>query len=736
MRTHVTDQQRGSPSAGSGAAAAARTIDELLFEPGSWRALDAANTQVPGVRAGSLADALALVGRGPVATVYGRLRAGVAVVDVDMARGAPVVAELVAWCAERDLWHVARPSGQPGHGHVFVVIGDRVEALGQFCERLRAAHRVGRAAIDLRDTVRPLSAPHRSGAIAPPLPPRLPAAARGLSTALAALPDRPAIAPRPVTRISAQQPPARPRRALPAHWADYLATGVPPARSAGWADASRSAVESTATWQMAAAGWSPDQAWLAIGQAHPRAFTKARSKGRRWWVACVWNRAVADLRHQPPRPSCRADPAHDDLADRIGALRGAFLACWTTCYPDPRRHTLRRVLDVLLDRMIRTGQARVPCPQRDLVADTGLTRPTIAAALDQLHDAGWIVLHRSFDPATDTPEARSHHAQLPDRPPRPAPQGGVLSSSLPPSSFTPRPPGSPAPVAVAALLGARVWHLYLALLGRPTSVSPPDVAHDAGWGPPGMQQASARTQRTVLAGLVRLAHAGLAVCDEHGQWTARDLGNLASATAQVAVQAHQHRAEQIGAERVAYTRVRVGRGRWHTQREQAIQRGATARQLGAQKWWTSLNPADQASRRQCWAERYRSLPPAEQGRVKHLLAARRQVAGGLSEDQLHQAWQAGLSETEYHSRAAARTTWYRSLEPRTQLALVAVWEQHRTTWAIQRRTHSPTPAMSPAQRAAELLRLDQAVAAAYDLLEAELGALAVTTSHSTRRESA
>jgi hypothetical protein len=48
----------------SGAARAARTIDELVFQPGSWRGLAAANTCVKGVRASSLDQALRLIGQG------------------------------------------------------------------------------------------------------------------------------------------------------------------------------------------------------------------------------------------------------------------------------------------------------------------------------------------------------------------------------------------------------------------------------------------------------------------------------------------------------------------------------------------------------------------------------------------------------------------------------------------------------------------------------------------------
>ena len=130
-----------------------------MFCPGSWRALDAANQVVAGVRPGSLDHALSLVGRGSVATFFGRLRPGVRVVDVDMARGEGPTMDLVAWCAERGLWHLVRESGQPGHRHVFVVIGDRLDELELFAEQLRAAYGVSRPRIDVRDAVRPLCAP-------------------------------------------------------------------------------------------------------------------------------------------------------------------------------------------------------------------------------------------------------------------------------------------------------------------------------------------------------------------------------------------------------------------------------------------------------------------------------------------------------------------------------------------------------------------------------------------------
>ena len=113
--THCTDDSGPNrmPAGMSGAAAAARTIDELVFLPGSWRGLASDNTCVPGVRPSTLTQAMRLVGRGQVASVFGRLRHGVVAVDVDMARGDAVVADVVAWCVEAQLWHVVRRSGRP-----------------------------------------------------------------------------------------------------------------------------------------------------------------------------------------------------------------------------------------------------------------------------------------------------------------------------------------------------------------------------------------------------------------------------------------------------------------------------------------------------------------------------------------------------------------------------------------------------------------------------------------------
>lgn len=60
------------------------TLDAALFEPTGWFAIDSANSRVPGVAVPSPEAGLALVGQGTVASIVGRLRPGVCVVDVDL----------------------------------------------------------------------------------------------------------------------------------------------------------------------------------------------------------------------------------------------------------------------------------------------------------------------------------------------------------------------------------------------------------------------------------------------------------------------------------------------------------------------------------------------------------------------------------------------------------------------------------------------------------------------------
>ena len=68
--------------------------------------------------------------------------------------------------------------------------------------------------------------------------------------------------------------------------------------------------------------------------------------------------------------------------------------------------------------------------------------------------------------------------------------------------------------------------------------------------------------RAVLAGLTRLAAAGLARCGPDGLWVALDIAQVTEQIAASAAQAGQVRREQVEADRAAYAEVRPGHGSW------------------------------------------------------------------------------------------------------------------------------------------------------------------------------
>ena len=620
--------------------------------------------------------------------------------------------DLVAWCAERGLWHVVRDSGQPGHRHVFVVIGDQLDKLELFAEQLRTAYGVSRPRIDVRDAVRPLCAPHRSGPT-PPLP-RLGRARRSLGPALRALPPVPDVlprrTPRPGSTPVALVPPPGARRALPRSWAAYLADGVLPEQVGRWSDQSRSAVEATATFQMVVAGWSAEQAWLAISTSHRFAMGKARSKGRAWWTAQVWNRAVADaaarpappLGGRPHRPAGGTGPgeAASEVTEAVRALQAAFLTAWGR-YGRDRRHTLRFVLDTVCERMVRSGSATVPCPERDLVIDTGITsRRVLREALAQLDADGWLVLRRSFDPTQDSPGARSHHVSLPELiPTHPTPVG--LPS--PPSSFTPLPAG------VRATLGPELWHAWCALpADSPTGLD----GLAASMGTATESDLSPDQASTLLGRLQRLAVLGLAVCDEVGSWVRVD--QVSGSLLERAQESLARRTSEVAVERAAYALVRVGRGRWAREREQAIARWQTSRYLAARRWFDALPAAEQHRRRSFYQSRFAGLPVARQRQVKDELARRRASAGVVSEDAVRRAWIDSMSPEQYTERIIDRTLEFRALPPPLQAAKAAGWAEHRAQWGISR-DPGPLPRSvrvpGPTDRAEALEQLDLLVLA-------------------------
>ena len=320
-------------------------------------------------------------------------------------------------------------------------------------------------------------------------------------------------------------------------WAQFLATGARPALrppGPGQPAHTRSTWEAIATASMVRAGWSAEEAWTSIESAHPQAMDHARADRRRW-VRWVWNRAVLeDAESSPPRP--RDVPLERAIAAARERLRSL---AWTRT---PRaRHALLVVGHAVLDRMERTGQARVPVPERDLVLDTGLSdRTTIRAQLRLLGGGVGLLDRDAFDP-----RRRAESSFEFEIPPAPAPPEGAGVSQLPPPSrHTPR-----RPLPLVGLPPAAV-HLLRVLEESREPAALFRLASQAQLTDSPTAQLTPRQARTVREALTVLAETGLAECSQDGQWRAQRVLDPHVAQASQARRAELE--TRIAAERNAY----------------------------------------------------------------------------------------------------------------------------------------------------------------------------------------
>jgi hypothetical protein len=636
-------------------------LDELLFAPRAWFAIDAHNRRTAGVVVPTLTAGLQLLGRGDVAAIVGHLRDEIRVVDVDLddERGPAAAEAIVSWCAREGLWSLVRPSGgAPGRTHVFIAHEGRLPALRALVEDLRRGLHAPKTSIDLRTAVRPLSSPHRNGQFTRP---------HGrLSETLTALrrhswaqkaPRRALRGPQSAPSTGTALVPARrrARSALPAAWAAYLESGTPP--PIGGHDQTRSAVELVATAELLRAGHDAISAWEIIATAHQNAFTRARANKRRW-ISWVWNAAVETDNAFTP-------PAHVDLdvARAVDAARSRLeRLAWSM--PPRQRPTLLLVGHTVLDRMLRTGQRRVPVPERDLVLDTGLAdRKTIRAQLRALASTVGMLHTDALDPARR--DASSFEFEIPTV------QLGGVSQLPPPSSHTPY-----ARAGLWRTLPAAAHQLWRALTSTAEPQPLEDLARTALLTCQPDEEPSPRQVRTTRAALTALAEAGLAHCTASGQWIAR--AALEPAHARRA-EAHRAALEQtIAAERAAY---RAPTGQWQVARAAAL-KANRAREVA---WWTTLPAAERLRRRAAWQATFAALSVHDQEHLKAQLAARR-VRAGVDEPHRHDQWLDNLSWDDYAHRSSERAAAFAALPSPMRQAKAAAWARHRDRYGISRGT--------------------------------------------------
>lgn len=684
-----------------GSSALVRLLDEHLFTPRGWFLLDAENSRIRSVA--SLREGQEAVLRGEAASVAGLVRPEIVVLDVDVEdgpahSGSAITEQVVSWCLARGLWHVVRPSGgAEGRFHVFVAPGAQREALELLVPELRRTHGVAGSAIDLRSdrrAVRPLSAPHRHGGCPKPLgDPH-----KALVALMDLLPDSPVplripkgARARVASAVTATLVPEvsvrRVRREIDLGWRDYFEQGTPPVP-----DSDRSTLELMATTSLVRAGLPVDEAWETVLAAHPEAMTKTRARGRNWWVKNQWNRAVSTdnawmNEHSPfvDRSPSVATAEAQDARTAVEAARYALRVLqWRVS--DRGRAGWLHVAHTLLDRMQRTGQLVVPCPERDLLVDTGLDRATIRRHLHAAAEVGLWEVVDAFDP-----KHRATSSNLVRLNPQFEP-GGSLSVLPPPVVHTPQgiegghpwratassPAANPTPSGPwGALLPSPAYSLLRTLPGLVGAASTAAAGQAAGmtYGP--LAAPTVRQLRTIEEHLHTLAAVGLAGRDSDGGWYRVEEPSAHLRAAAEACRAQ--RLEEVTREREEY-REAGGHARWARQRDAArardIRRGRAR--------FAALPRGLRDARRVACRQRFFALSPVTQATEKARFADQRALIGAGSEADTHRAWCESFSDAEWAERSMAGEAWYMRLDPVLQRAYVAAWETHRERHRIPR----------------------------------------------------
>lgn len=665
-----------------------RALDEYLFNPSptAWLVIDASNQAVPGVAVASLNTGLALVGQGRIAALVGRLRDGAGVVDVDVPGdfGHWITAELTNWLQHRGCWVLTRPSGgAEGRAHVFFAhpdyryarAGERTglaATISDYLERFTADIGIPSREVDLRDAVRPLSSPHRLGHHTQPTRP-VRAALRALKNVLPEPPPQRSLRHRArITRALAPTTGAargviplefeRWRRALRSEWRAYLLTGRVPTHVPSSRRGDRSLVEAMCTADMVWAIGDPDTAWRVIREAHPNAMAKARTQGQAWWTKYVWNQAVEGAQEWSPAPATPTRAAEYDpqlVQDVLHARDVLTDLQWSL--PPRQRASLLLVGHTVLDRIARTGVHRVPCPERDLVLDTGIAdRKTIRAAL-RLLNGRLGTLHRdSFK--EEARETSSFEFEL-----NTARHPGVRE--IPPPAFHP-----PHPTRGTWAALPRTHSLWRALLTSGTALSLPQLALQAGLPATATSSPSPSNLTTARAALRALNEAGLAEVTAEGTWQATHRPHPVHMEREAAVRyAHLHAV--VESERQAYRS--TAPQAWRQGRERTYKK-----MLARQKaWWDGQGDEERRLRTHERALRFHQLPLTRQRAVKEAWAHRRTLAG-TTEIEHHAEWLNSTTPDEYAHRVRERTAWFAGLSPAHKGLAIDQWDRFRRDHAM------------------------------------------------------
>lgn len=394
----------------------AASLDAVLFDDTQPLVLidrhNAGDGTVP-----DLDSAVRAVQHGRAASYAGRLRAGVVAVDVDLDDERLtdyLMDELTGWCARRQIWHLARASGGgPGRRHLFIAAGGRQDELVQLVALLRRERRLTGRQLDLRDTVRPLSAPHRTA---------------GAAGALGDIPAHLIAEFRRHHRPAQRHSQLRRRQKVSEPQPAIVPANVEQAIRHMKRTGDRSHDEFVLTRDLQNSGHDVPIVWSAVRSLGGHSATR----GFAWWLRNVWQ-AVRPLQRD-------AEPKQVNigriLLPTFERIRGQL-----DPMPTAQRYSVEMVGWALLERLtvaaeVGDGATWVPMSQRDLELATGRDRRTIAAALAALVDIGAVErrVSRRRDDAHEWRIGPSAVVASPDAPPLLTPPAPTWAHTAPPGT--------------------------------------------------------------------------------------------------------------------------------------------------------------------------------------------------------------------------------------------------------------------------------------------------------------
>lgn len=531
----------------------------------------------------------------PAAVVVGTIRDDAVAIDIDL--GEPGSTEwllhhLVQWCEDHVTWYLHRASGGgEGRAHFFALPSEHVaNDLRALVDRLREALGANTREVDLRSTIRLVSAPHRRGGERGP-------------AEISQLPMPVRRQPRAIGEVTTRQPSAY---GTPADSSRLTASQRANARMVP-AGPDRSYTEFMIARRLKAEGASADAVYNALIDPELRpdiGHTAERSYA--WFCKYMWSRIVVTER-DPKKPG-HSRRGHDWATFALPASRAvrAVWGQWSTRH----RHTVEHVAVVAAARLGGLGAEGGPLPLRDLVEDTGKDLKTVQGALASLREAGILERVKRFKISSDVSASSDHYALTVELP-------NAASLTPTPRSYNPSDP---------LWLGMASSALSLTL----TTLHEPTTAYDLTTllrlsGFQFQRRPSTRQKSLALTVLTTLCSRAVLHQDSAGSYTNPTNSSVIRPRAglrrwNALRERHMIERQRFRATiKELYASAKSAKARWNRERRECLEKLKIRRRRHQREWWDGLSEVERDHRRRIWKEMWHgSSVEAQDARLKKL----------------------------------------------------------------------------------------------------------------------